>query len=802
MNVKFPGLAILFIVFFNSASAQQLRLNTFVKPAVATDSFVNATIRLYSLPDSILLYTQVSSPKGNSFTITASSRYLIKLTAIGYESQSKMIVVADKPISITILLKKAIVSLKEVVVTSKKPLITQEDDKTIVDPTALVNTSTNAYEVLEKTPGAIVDQDGNIYLNSSTPASVYINGREMRMSAEDIASLLKSLPAGSISRIEILRTPSAKYDAANSGGIVNVILKKGVKIGTTGSVTLRGDQGVYSTGTGGFSLNVSKGKLSTFFSYQFTKRITFDEVESKRLIANDTLLLQQSYTKYKPTTNYLGGGLDYELSKKLTLSYDLRLSLNDNHTSAISTNKFIKLNAAPYFSKSETPITNNGNSIFFGNTLSAKYKIDSIGSDWVNEISYNYSKNNNKQLYTNNYALPVLPAEDGDGNTHNIASSINIKSDLTWKLKKQFVLESGLKWNRSTNDNEAVFYIQKAGGPIQVNNYQTNTFHYIETISSAYLQLSKKIWGITFKAGLRLENTNIIGHQKVPADTSFSISRTDLFPYIYIKRNLFKIFGYPLTGNAIYRKSISRPGYDALNPSPKFVDQFLFDVGNTRLQPQFTTNYELNISFNETPVLAIGVNDTKNIFSRVTYQDDVTKIAYRTFDNLGKNKEIYFRIIGATPNQSGRFFVYAGAQYNYQKYDGYYQGGPLQYKRGSWRFFTGQQFKVNSTTRLNAQAWLYVNGFQAFNELKNMGQLNISVTKTFFNNKLNIILSGNDVLLTNKVSFKIQQGTVSGSGKRLQDTRRIGLTLRYNFGIKPKEEKKQNDEQQPEGKEN
>ena len=115
------------------------------------------------------------------------------------------------------------------VVSSRKPLIKEEDDKTIVDAEALTISSTNAFEVIEKTPGAIIDQDGNVYLNSTTPATIFINGREMKLSSADLSSLLKSLPANSVSKIEILRNPSAKYDAASSGGIVNIVLKKALK---------------------------------------------------------------------------------------------------------------------------------------------------------------------------------------------------------------------------------------------------------------------------------------------------------------------------------------------------------------------------------------------------------------------------------------------------------------------------------------------------------------------------------------------------------------------------------------------
>ena len=149
----------------------------------------------------------------------------------------------------------------------------QEDDKTIVDPENLVAASTNVYEVIEKTPGLFVDQDGNIYISSLTPAAVQINGRDMKMSAADVATLLKTLPPNAILSIEIVRSPSAKYDAASTGGIVNVVLKKGVKIGTTGSINAGIQQGKYNNQFIGFNLNNNNGKKSSFINLNYSRRI-------------------------------------------------------------------------------------------------------------------------------------------------------------------------------------------------------------------------------------------------------------------------------------------------------------------------------------------------------------------------------------------------------------------------------------------------------------------------------------------------------------------------------------------------
>src|SRR5258708_27594005 len=110
------------------------------------------------------------------------------------------------------------------------------------------------------------------------------------------------------------------------------------------------------------------------------------------------------------------------------------------------------------------------------------------------------------------------------------------------------------------------------------------------------------------------------------------------------------IAGYELRAYLVYRRTIARPGYDQLNPFSRYVDPYLSETGNPRLRPHFTTNYEANISVDERPLLAIGANDTKDIFTNVVYQADTSRsVSYRTYDNLGKNKEIYLRGLYAIP---------------------------------------------------------------------------------------------------------------------------------------------------------
>jgi hypothetical protein len=248
-----------------------------------------------------------------------------------------------------------------------------------------------------------------------------------------------------------------------------------------------------------------------------------------------------------------------------------------------------------------------------------------------------------------------------------------------------------------------------------------------------------------------------------------------------------KIAGYDLRAYLVYRRTISRPSYDYLNPFPRYVDQYLYETGNPSLRPQFTKNYEANISIDERPIVAIGMNDTKDIFTNVIYQSDTSRsVAYRTYDNLGRNKEVYARVLGAIPPGKKYFFVVV-VQYNHNFYQGQYENQPLSYKKGSWTFFTYQSLKLGKHSQFSIHGFMRLKGQQQFYELSPFGSLNASINKRFLKDKLTVTLSMIDIFFTNKNNFTIHQGSVDAYGNRQTDSRRAGLNIRYNFGIRKKE---------------
>lgn len=748
-----------------------------------------ASIKVTNHPDTLKVQQQVADSNGVAiFNLTKGSRYNVSITSVNYQPIEKGITISGNQPNYTFSAEPLPKSMRGVVVTAQKPLMRQEDDKTIIDPEPLAATSTNGYEIIEKTPGLFVDQDGNIYISSLTPATVQINGRDMKMSAADVATLLKSLPPNAVAKIEVVRTPSAKYDASSSGGIVNVVLRKGVKLGLTGSINGGMQQGTYSNQFLGFTLNNNDGKKSSFINFNYSQRNTFEKTSTDRLFAADSVMSQSAYTRYKTDTWFGSYSLVFPAGKKLELDFSTSANLNhfnNNTENAISVGKIGS--SSQDFNK-DNHVNNDGWQFNVRSAISGKLKIDSLGSEWVNDIFYNYTSNNSDQVFNSTYVFPSPGETGGDGNNKNRRHFGHLQSDLKLRLPRKLTLETGLKATFTDFNSVAGYYNGQNGNRVP-DPFRTNTFNYNENINSFYAQGSKTLGkDFVIKTGLRIENTNMKGVQVIPFDTSFVVHRTDFFPYIYLSKNIMKIAGYDLRAYLIYRRTIARPVYEQLNPFPRYVDDYLTEIGNPSLTPQFTTNYEANISVDERPLLAIGVNETRDIFTNVIYPANSSgSLTYRTYDNLGKNKEFYLRGLGAIPPGKKYFFV-VGAQYNHNFYDGYYENKPLSYKRGSWVFFTYHQLKIDRYSQVMLNGFVRLKGQQQFYELGTFGSLNLSVNRQFMKQKLIVTLSGNDIFYTQKIDFTYNQGSIKASGSRVSDTRRFGINIRYNFGLRKKEE--------------
>lgn len=715
-------------------------------------------------------------------------KYGLKITFVGFQPLDTVITVKSGRNEYVFVLSEESFAISEIVVSARRPMIKQEEDKMIIDIESVASISTNTLEVLESTPGLIVDQDGGIYLSSATPAMILINGREQKMSGQDIMTLLRSLPPGSVQRIEVMRTPSAKYSASSSGGIVNIILKKGMKIGRFGSIRTGMNQGRFGNRFAGFSINNS-GEYSTgYLNMELSHNDMLEELNSTRLLRPDTTLYQSSETRRQAQQGYIGYGVGFDAGKKMSLNYDGRLNGSLPRSSSVNSN-IIKTAEGIKVSETVNNINNKSSFINLRQEFGALYRIDTTGSEIDTRFSYGYNRSYNSQNYSTSFLVPSTSVILGDGQNEQQRHFLQLQSDFAYRLPYEIKLEAGYSGTYQNYFSNTRYYII-SGGIRNEDLSRTGRYRYREHISSLYIQVSRELlWRILLKSGIRMEHTFMEGLQKIPMDTSFVVRRADWFPYLYLSRPVVTVAGFEVRAYAIYRRTIARPGYENLNPSVRYVDQFFYETGNPGLKPQFTTNMELNISVDDMPVFAWGINKTENIFSSVVYRDSRNmNIAVRTYDNLGKNRETYFRIaVGIPPTKI--YFFYAGAQYNRNIYDGFYEGAPLSFDRGSWRFFTYHSLRLTRQTRLTMNGYIITKGQMNLYEINTFGQLNFGLNQTFFNRKLSLTLSARDILRTMVNEFSLQQGNISTTGQRYSDTRRFGINIIWNFGIPEKKEK-------------
>jgi iron complex outermembrane receptor protein len=711
-------------------------------------------------------------------------RYILNIAAAGYRSLTDSIVTSDTTTGLAFMLTASTERLNEVVVKAVRPLMRQEDDKTIIDPQSLVESSSSGFEVIEKTPGLFIDQDGNIYISSTTPAMVYINGRQMKLGASDIASLLKSLPPNAIEKIEILRTPSAKYEASSSGGVVNVVLKKGVKIGLTGQVYAGMQQGRYGNQYIGGNLSNQSGATTTYLNGGLNNRNYYEELTSNRYLSSDTVLMQFSKTNRNQQSGYVGYGISHEINEKWQVGWDGYFTLGNNKNYNSINNYFS--NFADTLNYSYTNTSNPGNTFLSNQDASVKYKIDTAGSEWTTTLSHVYTSGNTDQDYET--VSPGIYSLKGDGSFKSRQSSFTFQSDVNYKFPRKLSMEAGVNLAVISFTNQSAYFTGFNGNREQDNN-RTNSYTFGQNVNAGYAQLSKTFFkDAILKAGLRVENTNMQGEQTIPDDTSFRVNRTDLFPYVYLSKDLFSMIGVKLRGFLVYRRSVARPSYDQLNPFPRFVDQFLTEAGNPNLKPQFTNTYEANVCVDEYPVFAVGINDKTDMITSVYYQDGAAnREGLRTFDNIGKNREFYLKGVAGIP-PGGKYFFIIGAQYNHNTYEGLYDGTPIKFSGDNWMLFTHHNLKIGDRTQMTLNGFWRMKGPMQFMQLGDIGRLNLSINRQFLDKKLTLTANIEDIFFTNNSTFALEQGNVNVSGRRITDSRRVGLNLRYNFGIRKKDE--------------
>ncbi len=525
-----------------------------------------------------------------SYNFRLQHKYVLKISSVGYQSVTIEFTYPDTNPIKRVVLEEDRQVLKTVNVIADKPMVERRTDRYIVNVEgSVLARGFNGLEVLQKSPGIWVDNNGSIKIKGNQSVIVMINDVVQRMSANDLAEYLRTLRSEDISKIEIISSPPSEFEAAGSGGIVHIILKKSRKDGLVGSLSAQYRQQVkrpaYSAGT---TLNYKFKNLYLSGSFSGGKD------ESDYTASNRISYPNQDYYASN-TDRYNNNG---RLMYRLAAGYDLGKNQSIGVQSIATANKMDQYFDTYITFLGAQPLTGDARSEWFrkpslsGTTLNYILKTDSLGSSLKVIADYVYSTRTETNYFKSVYTYAPKNSIYRN-NTPNTTTLYSLQTDYTQSLKKTLQFKTGLKFVATKRDNE-VLNENLVAGQWQVNPQLSNRFIYRENLSMAYASL-EKTWGkLSIKGGLRAEYTQMNGNS-VTGNEQFTRNYIGLFPSVFVSRKFDEE-----KGSAVYlsyARRLQRPSFADLNPYRLQFDNYLTQLGNPNLTPEYTHKIEIGTFF-------------------------------------------------------------------------------------------------------------------------------------------------------------------------------------------------------------
>lgn len=586
-----------------------------------------ATIALIKAKDNKSVNGGLTDEKGKvTLQNIAPDQYKLTIGFMGYKTKSILVkTTPEKPdLNVgTIYLEPTAGNLKEVEITGQKALVESKVDKLVYNAEAdITNAGGDATDVMRKVPMLSVDINGNLQMRGAA-VRVLINGKPSGTMANSVADALKMIPAEQIKSVEVITSPSAKYDAEGSGGIVNIITKKKNAEGISGS--LNGSAGTRSN-NGAFNLNAKTGRLSLTTSLgvnqaypQNSKVDMLNTYLDKNGQTN--ILAQNGFSKWSRVGYNGSAGLDYDINAYNNISTNIKFNRFSNggpgSTDIYLNNTFLSTN------------TRDMDMSFNNMDWNVDYKKTTKREGEEFTLSGQLSRGRNISNYSNIFTKPNTPDSTVLGDNTGKNNEYTLQADYTYPFNKTTTLETGAK---------GIFR------NIKSNDGQVGGFDYDQNVAAAYgvmgFKLSKKM---TAKAGLRAEYTAIDGKA-----SNFKNDYFNLFPSIIVSQTLKA----NTTIKASYNRRVQRPSLFYLNPFRNESDVFNPSQGNPNLAPELTDNMELGYStFIKGSIINASVfyrrtHDVIESAIRPVIEDGVNK-NLTTYINVGNSKSYGFNIFAS-----------------------------------------------------------------------------------------------------------------------------------------------------------
>ena len=440
----------------------------------------------------------------------------------------------------------------------------------------------NAGDVLDNIPSVSVDLEGNILLRGNDAARILINGKPSSLVGID-SKFLQQLPSDAIEKVEVITSPSARYEAQGSGGIINIILRKSKKLGLNGS--LSSSVGDPKRNALSSNLNYRNGKLNFFNSSGWNDNLSpgggYNNSEYYNGDEPNTFFEEDRQRERSRSGYFLNNGIEWYLSDNTSIVGSFFYNKADSENAQ---NNFI-----------------NQVDSFGGDILNQTIQTENeISNDFNREYNFNYETNfddtgqkltvdlqfDNSEDYENGDVLRDNELDEVI-NTKEESNSYLIKADYVYPIGDNKQFEAGIRISEDDNITDYKVF-ENIDSEIVEDLDQSNIFQYKEQINALYTQYGVKVEDkYSFLVGLRVENT-IKDINQLTTQDYINKNETGLFPTFN--------FGLELDENETltfgYNRRIRRPWSRFINPFPSKTSPLNIFRGNPDLNPTYSNNID------------------------------------------------------------------------------------------------------------------------------------------------------------------------------------------------------------------
>jgi outer membrane receptor protein involved in Fe transport len=755
---------------------------TIVK-GIASDSTSGAVINfanvsLHAAETATFLQGRLADSAGYfEFLNVAEGEYAIQISSLGYVTQSRRMEVknGDTIIHLGIVaLQQDAKLLNSVNIRGEKSAVQYRSDRIVLNigGNGAFKSSANVIDILRKSPGVSVSPDGALLLSGRNTPVIFINGKPIEMSPDEMLAYLNGLTPESIEAIEIIANPSSKYDGQYKG-IIDIRLKSDHTIGLKGSLNSAFRRNVYSSSDNGLSISYRTKGTTYNLRAAYVLGDDYYQYDALQRLASKNYMTTNTQTKTANNNPTLQFGADYALKKNRRLEFSVKTYQANRNLSAHNRLTFedsLKQNIAGInlTENQSTPqqrnfAVNAGYNASFGNNIFTFFgSITSITNRQSEDIQIRDGLRNTLRSYWKT-AL------------QNQVLIRTIQGDYSKTLKKG-QLESGAKYAYITTDNDLQYdtlgrdntFVQDAG--------RSNQFLYREYIAAGYLMYNLKIKKYTFNLSVRAEHTRTVANSVTQNETQ-ARSYLNWLPGANISYDISKA---SRIGVAFTRR-LTRPNFDQLNPFRFYLSPLNYRVGNPYLRPSLISSFQTTFNHNDLN-FTLTAGREKDLMARYPEYNRVTNellylgmnLPHSDFASLESGYALAITNWWRTSHNIG---VY------YQKQQMPYLGktyaiGVFDYSiNGSQTFSLPEGITADLTYRYKSRSGnsLYI--------IKPLSSVDLGVQKSWLGGKLSTKMNVYDIFYGHHISLVFREKSIIDNqlSHRFK-TRRLVVALTYNFG--------------------